>query len=169
MLIRINRLLSFEDVVSKYGGPPGLWDKLRASLPVWSRHQGQDIYLESEVDDFLKSLYRKVGAHAATPSSDADITGTLASTVVSAIDDRMGKLEDRIDASRDREAYTTHQASKRLGKSAWTVRRWAELGQIRAEKVLMGRTGRKGEWRISAEEVARIEREGPQPEGTYSN
>jgi excisionase family DNA binding protein len=104
-----------------------------------------------------------------SPSPDADLTGVLASTVKSTLNDRLDRLEELFEATRDREAFTTHQAAKRLGKSAWTVRRWAELGQIKAQKVLMGRTGRKGEWRISEEEVTRIEREGPQAENTYSN
>jgi hypothetical protein len=62
---RINRLLSFEDIVEKYGGPPQVWEQLRPYLPVWQHHEGQPIYLESEVDDFLRAVSRRWSAPAA--------------------------------------------------------------------------------------------------------
>lgn len=72
------------------------------------------------------------------------------------LDERLGRLEE----TRPAEFYTTEQAGKILGKSAWTVRRWCELGQIRAEKTLSGR-GRRSEWRIGHTELERIRKEGP--------
>jgi hypothetical protein len=54
--IELNRLLTFEDVVQKYGGPTHVWEKLRPSLPVFQVHEGTAIYLESRVDEFLHAL-----------------------------------------------------------------------------------------------------------------
>jgi hypothetical protein len=54
--VKLNRLLSFDDIVEKYGGAPGVWESLRRFLPVWQEHDGMAIYLESEVDDFLRAV-----------------------------------------------------------------------------------------------------------------
>ena len=64
MLIDINRLLSFEEIVEKYGGTPSVWESLRRFLPVWQEHDGVAIYLESEVDDFLRAVSRRWSAPA---------------------------------------------------------------------------------------------------------
>lgn len=53
-LIELNRLFSFDDLVGNYGGPRPLWEKLRPHLPVFCTQDGVPVYLESEVDDFLK-------------------------------------------------------------------------------------------------------------------
>ncbi len=66
MLLKINRLLSFEDIVEKYGGTPGVWESLRPFLPVWREHNGVAIYLESEMDDFLRSVSHRWSSPAAT-------------------------------------------------------------------------------------------------------
>lgn len=60
MLIQINNLLSFEDIVSKYGGPRSLWEAMRPHLPVWRLHNGEAIYLESQVDDFLRAYHQRL-------------------------------------------------------------------------------------------------------------
>lgn len=60
MLIQINRLLSFEDIVSKYGGPRSLWEAMRPHLPVWRLHNGEAVYLESQVDDFLRAYHQRL-------------------------------------------------------------------------------------------------------------
>lgn len=66
-----------------------------------------------------------------------------------------------------RESYTVEDVAKRLGRTPWTVRNWANNGQVRATKV-RGK-GRTGEWRIAHEELLRVEREGPSPEGAFDN
>lgn len=67
MLIDINRLLSFEDVVEKYGGPPSMWASLRPYLPVWRSHEGTPIYLESQVDEFLHALQHRWSVQSDAP------------------------------------------------------------------------------------------------------
>lgn len=67
MLIDINRLLSFEDVVEKYGGPPSMWASLRPYLPVWRSHEGTPIYLESQVDEFLRALQHRWSEQSGAP------------------------------------------------------------------------------------------------------
>lgn len=70
---------------------------------------------------------------------------------------------------KDRQRFTTAQAAKRLNKSPWTVRRWCELGQVKAERIRLGRSGNRLEWRIDAEEVNRVAQEGPGHEGEFAN
>ncbi len=73
MQIYVNRLLAFEEIVAKYGGPPSLWEKLRVHLPVWSLHDGRPVYLESEVDGFLKAYHRRTQP-AAQPAASPYLT-----------------------------------------------------------------------------------------------
>lgn len=64
-----------------------------------------------------------------------------------------------------KEAYTTHEVAKILGRKPYTVREWCRLQRVNAEKALCGR-GCEEEWRISHEELLRIQNEGllPVPE-----
>ncbi len=57
MQLELNRLFAFEDILEKYGGPPKVWEILRPYLPVWRCHEGKPIYLESQVDDFLRAVH----------------------------------------------------------------------------------------------------------------
>jgi len=65
-LNRLNRLFSFEDIVEKYGGTPKFWESLRPYMPVWQHHEGKPIYLESQVDDFLRALQHRWAVPTAT-------------------------------------------------------------------------------------------------------
>jgi hypothetical protein len=56
--------------------------------------------------------------------------------------------------ARDRRWYNLQDAGERLSRAAWTLRQLCSHGKIRAEK------GEDGQWRISAEELARLEQEG---------
>lgn len=56
MLVELNRLLTFDDLVAHYGGPRPLWEKLRPGLPVFTAHDGVPVYLESQVDAYLKAV-----------------------------------------------------------------------------------------------------------------
>ncbi|MSQ96903.1 MAG: DNA-binding protein [Gemmataceae bacterium] len=55
-LIQLNRLFSFDDLIAQYGGPRSLWEKLRPHLPVFCTQVGLPVYLESDVDEFLKAV-----------------------------------------------------------------------------------------------------------------
>lgn len=68
-----------------------------------------------------------------------------------------------------RQRFTTAQAAKKLNKKPWTVRRWCELGQVKAERIRLGRSGNRLEWRIDLDEVNRIAQEGPGREGQFAN
>jgi hypothetical protein len=75
--IELNRLLTFEDVVQKYGGPTHVWEMLRPSLPVFQVHEGTSIYLESRVDEFLHALQLRwsvpnLGCENAPSAADAE-------------------------------------------------------------------------------------------------
>src|SRR5688572_22429310 len=56
MLIELNRLFAFDDLIAHYGGPRPLWEKLRPAVPVFSVQDGVALYLESQVDAFLKAV-----------------------------------------------------------------------------------------------------------------
>ena len=56
--------------------------------------------------------------------------------------------------ARDRRWYNLQVAGERLGRAAWTLRQLCSHGKIRADK------GEDGQWRIPADELARLEQEG---------
>jgi hypothetical protein len=58
--------------------------------------------------------------------------------------------------------YTTAEVAEILGKAEFTVREWARLGRVHAEKKKSGR-GVASEWLISHEELTRIRNEGLLP------
>ncbi len=87
---------------------------------------------------------------------------------LSQVKEKLDSLERRISANCVREWYTTEQAALHLTRSAWTIRFWCERGRCKAEKINFGR-GRKGEWRLSHEELLRLESQGPAPERTFHN
>lgn len=63
---------------------------------------------------------------------------------------------------RSKEWYSTQEAAEILNKRPYTVRNWCRMGRVRAEKIEAGR-GVDGEWRISHEELTRIQNEGLLP------
>lgn len=73
MLIELNRFLTFDDLIAHYGGPRLLWEKLRPSVPVFSVQDGVALYLESQVDAFLKAVAEGVQLNrsAATDGSES--------------------------------------------------------------------------------------------------
>jgi hypothetical protein len=58
--------------------------------------------------------------------------------------------------------YATDEVARILGKAEFTVREWARLGRIRAEKKGSGR-GKYQSWVISHDELLRIRKEGLLP------
>lgn len=72
--------------------------------------------------------------------------------------ERLDRLETMIgtllrEKAPGKDWYSTAEAAAMMGKSAWTVRRGCELGEIKAEKRLVGR---KEMWMISADELQRL-------------
>jgi hypothetical protein len=95
-----------------------------------------------------------------TDEAPMDDTRTLLLEIVA----RLDRIEKR---AVTKDAWTVEEAAERLSKSPFTVRQWANLGCIRANKV-RGK-GRRGEWRIADAEVSRVQVEGPSPERTFDN
>jgi excisionase family DNA binding protein len=81
--------------------------------------------------------------------------------------EQLSRIEKRISSSVEKAAYTTQEAAEQLNLKKWTVMQWCNKGQARAKKV-HGR-GRQGEWRISHEELIRLQSEGPMPPCTFDN
>jgi predicted secreted protein len=64
-----------------------------------------------------------------------------------------------------KDSYTTQEVAKILDKKPYTVREWCRLQRVHAFKAMCGR-GCEEEWRITHEELLRIQNEGllPPPE-----
>ena len=62
----------------------------------------------------------------------------------------------------EKESYTTSEVAGILSKRPYTVREWCRLGRVNAEKTFCGR-GIDEEWRVSHEELQRIQNEGLLP------
>jgi len=86
------------------------------------------------------------------------------------LEQRLEKIEELllvlVDQQTVRDWYTTKQVARLLQRAEFTVREWARLGRLKAEKRISGR-GAYPAWVISHEELLRYEREGllptPQP------
>ena len=61
-----------------------------------------------------------------------------------------------------KDSYSTKEVAKILGKRPYTVREWCRLQRVEAFKAAFGR-GCEEEWRISHEELTRIQNEGLLP------
>ncbi len=79
------------------------------------------------------------------------------------IDERLDRIESMLISLAQqqtvREWYSTDQVAQIVGKSEFTVREWARLRRIRAEKRKSGR-GAHTSWAISHVELMRLQREG---------
>ena len=64
-----------------------------------------------------------------------------------------------------KDSYTTQEVAKILDKRPYTVREWCRLQRVNVFKAMWGR-GAEEEWRISHDELVRIQNEGllPVPE-----
>lgn len=86
---------------------------------------------------------------------------------------RVGALETAIDelanatleTTPEKESYSTKEVAKILGKRPYTVREWCRNRRVNAYKPGCGR-GAEEEWRITHEELTRIQNDGllPPPE-----
>lgn len=61
-----------------------------------------------------------------------------------------------------KESYNTGEIAKLLGRRPYTVREWCRMERVNAYKAMCGR-GCEEEWRISHEELLRIQNEGLLP------
>jgi hypothetical protein len=84
------------------------------------------------------------------------------------IEARLDKIESLLTSLVERQTlkdwYSTEEFAVLVGKAEFTVREWARLGRIHAEKRKSGR-GAFASWAISHQEMLRYQREGllPQP------
>jgi hypothetical protein len=63
-------------------------------------------------------------------------------------------LSTLIEKRPSKKYFSTAEIAKLLGRAHWTVRQWARLGRIHAEK--RGGRGKHGEWVVSHEELNRL-------------
>jgi Helix-turn-helix domain len=83
------------------------------------------------------------------------------------IEERLDKIESLLAALVERQIikdyYSTDEFARIVGKAEFTVREWARLGRINAEKRKSGR-GAFAAWVISHQELQRYQREGLLPD-----
>ncbi len=88
------------------------------------------------------------------------------------IEERLEKIEAKLDVLVERQTvkdwYSTAEFAQLVDKAEFTVREWARLGRIRAEKKTSGR-GPHASWVISHAELLRYRREGLLPLQYYSS
>ncbi|MBX3412563.1 MAG: helix-turn-helix domain-containing protein [Pirellulales bacterium] len=123
-------------------------------------------------DEFLEVVSQANTRHKRNGSGGVDLAPQLDALVrlLGQIDQRLTTLEQRLDQVHEavhvqhtsKEYYTTIEAAKILGKRPYTVREWCRLERVHAEKALSGR-GIDEEWRISHDELVRIQNEGLLP------
>ena len=81
--------------------------------------------------------------------------------------ERLSRLERMlavlVERQRVQDYYDVDEFSKLVGKRPFTVREWARLGRINAEKRKSGR-GAFASWVVSHDELLRYQREGLLPE-----
>jgi hypothetical protein len=85
---------------------------------------------------------------------------------------RLGRIEAALAVLVERQVvkdfYEIDEVAALLGKAPFTVREWARLGRIRAEKKNSGRGKFQG-WVVSHEELRRVQREGLLPVSPVRN
>jgi predicted site-specific integrase-resolvase len=85
------------------------------------------------------------------------------------IEDRLNRIEEMLAVLVERQTikdyYEMEEFSRLVGKAAFTVREWARLGRIRAEKRRSGR-GAFASWVVSHAELLRYQKEGLLPAPT---
>lgn len=79
------------------------------------------------------------------------------------VEDTLTELRDLLlSQQKTKDWYSTAEVAAILGKKPYTVREWCRLGRVHASKTMSGR-GSEEEWRISHEELVRIQNDGLLP------
>ena len=84
-------------------------------------------------------------------------------TVEEKIDRIEAMLQQLVERQSVKDHYEVEEFARLVGKAPFTVREWARLGRIRAEKRMSGR-GAFASWVISHNELLRYQREGLLPQ-----
>ncbi len=83
------------------------------------------------------------------------------------IEQRLDRIESLLTSLVERQSvkdfYEVDEFARLVGKAPFTVREWARLGRIRAEKRMSGR-GAFASWVVSHDEWLRYQREGLLPQ-----
>lgn len=103
---------------------------------------------------------------ARTEGFDADRFTALLREELNGVKERIAAVQallesilNDMEARAVKEYYTTLEVARILQKKPYTVREWCRLGRVNAQKAFSGR-GLDDEWRISHEELVRIQNEG---------
>lgn len=103
------------------------------------------------------------------PKPTESVSGELAEKVAALeakldrVVETLSRVEELVAAKTVvKELYTTAEVARILGKRPYTVREWCRNGRVHAVKSRAGR-GDEEEWRVSHEELTRIQNEGLLP------
>lgn len=126
----------------------------------------RDLFTNEVIPDRRRKLPRpqqKNGfAHGSGSSTNGEVKELIA---------RISSLEHTISELREimcqqnrpsKDSYSTAEVASILGKKPYTVREWCRLQRIHAFKAMCGR-GCEEEWRVSHEELVRIQNDGLLP------
>lgn len=82
--------------------------------------------------------------------------------VLARLDQIEAKLDEIAEQRAAKEFYTTAEVAEIVGRAEFTVREWCRQKRIDAVKHKDG-SGRKREWRVSHDELLRVQNHGPRP------
>ena len=105
-------------------------------------------------------------SHNNVHADQADETAKVLVERIASLEQTIAELRDFIlQQQATKESYSTQEVASILGRKPYTVREWCRLQRINAYKAMCGR-GCEEEWRVSHEELIRIQNEGllPPPE-----
>ena len=130
-----------------------------------------DLFTGERVPNGVKINGRK-RRQASSAASTAELNEKISALAeqVGSLQDRLLRLEEAVsslvelvrDQRTIKDSYTTVEVASILGKKPYTVREWCRLQRVNASKAMCGR-GCEEEWRISHEELLRIQSEGLLP------
>lgn len=135
----------------------------------------EDVDLLQNGNGALSALQGRKKSAASQRRVGAEEMRALLRDVLGQVEERLSVLEqllrtisERLDAHPTvKDYYTTLDVAHILQKKPYTVREWCRLGRINGEKAHSGR-GLDEEWRISHEELVRIQNEGLLPIEKFS-
>lgn len=94
--------------------------------------------------------------------SDGELTLPLPSVLEQRLASIEAALQRLLERHTVKDWYTVDEFAKHVGREPFTVREWARLGRIHAEKRRSGR-GKHTEWVIGHPELLRFQRHGLLP------
>ena len=140
----------------------GTWNRRSWGSGIASSEMGTH-QIEHSTPFDPQALVRTILDEIGTPLDLVDLAARLDGL---RLDERLSRLQADlsmlVQQRTVKDYYSTEEVAEILNKKPFTVRGWCRDGRVLAKKLLGGR-GNEGEWRISHEELTRIQNEGLLP------